>query len=530
MRVIHSTFALCLLFGCLTGFAQTTINDIDQSSGWFQPGTSTPNFCTGTACAGGSSDANLSWMAQNVTTVQQDGKSQEFHVGGNAGGYGNARWWAVFPPESNATSFNFAFHINTDQNSFDVAQALQFGVEQMFANGNHYKMEVQCDYNGGSGKWRFFDPRAGWIVSNRACVKFANGWNDFSFQFQRVPCPSGLSSPTGECAQWTNMNINGTDYPITKPDGSGMYAVGSTNAGSNQLQVVVQLDGNSAENPYEVYLDGETLTTNGTPDAGGGGGGGGSGPSDACTGQFCDTDDPGHTWNGCPQSNPACANSGATGVVANANFTQGISAEGRADVVKYDISGTCSSCASNWFADAYRWHSNTTALSAPVSQAVDDFDINVPAAFVDTPQAIEFELQQSSGGITYNMGWQFLYAGQAAGTMRLRTFDYVNKAWVDTGIAIARFAGDTWYHVKAHYTISGSNILFDWIEVTPLGASSVNHYVPSGAGAMHQSKQTGHAPEFNNAFQLDMHTSSSDVHTGAAYFIYLDKAHVSYTP
>jgi hypothetical protein len=82
--------------------------------------------------------------------------------------------------------------------------------------------------------------------------------------------------------------------------------------------------------------------------------------------------------------------------------------------------------------------------------------------------------------------------------------------------------------VKAHYTISGNNILFDWIEVTPLGASTVNHYVPSGAGAMHQSKPRTHAPEFNNAFQLDMHSENST--TGAAYFIYIDKAHVSYTP
>jgi len=525
MRVILSTFALCLLFG-FTAFAQTTINDIDQSSGWLQPGTSTANFCTGTACAGGSSNANLSWMAQGVTTVQQDGKSQEFHLGGNSGGYGNGRWWAAFPAESNATAFTFSFHINTDQNVFDVAQALQFGVGQMFANGNHYKMEVQCDYNGGSGKWRFFDPQAGWIESNRACVKFTNGWNQFSFQFQRGPCPSGITSPTGECAQWTNMNINGTDYPITKPDGSGMYAVGSTNAGSNQLQVVVQLDGNSAENPYEVYMDGETLTTNGTPDTGGPPPP--SGPSDACTGQFCNTDDPGQVWNGCPTSNPSCADSGATGVVANADFAQGQSAEGRTEVVKYDISGACSGCGTSWFADAYRWHSNTTQLAAPVSQAVDDFDINVPAAFVNTPQAIEFELQQTSANITYNMGWQFLYAGQAAGTMALRTFDYVNKAWIDTGIVIQRFEGDTWYHVKAHYTISGSNILFDWIEVTPLGASSVNHYVPSGAGAMHQSKPRTHAPEFNNAFQLDMHSANST--TGAAYFIYIDKAHVSYTP
>jgi hypothetical protein len=255
--LIGGVFSAALLIG-IPAPAQTTIGNIDDSSAWFQPGTSVPNF---------SGNANLSWMAQNVTTHELDSNgSQEFHVGGNQASYANGRWWANFTPESNATTFSLDFHIYTDQNFEDVAQAVEFGVEQTFTSGNqHYKMDVQCDFVGGS--WRFFNPDStSWMGSNRSCVRFTPGWNHFTFNFQRTSCPSFVTSPTGQCVQWINMVINGTTYSITDLSGSGMFAPGSTDASSNQLLMSVQLDLDSAENPYEVYMDEVSLSTNGTPD------------------------------------------------------------------------------------------------------------------------------------------------------------------------------------------------------------------------------------------------------------------------
>jgi hypothetical protein len=250
-------FAAAFLVG-IHAQAQTTISNIDDSSAWFHSGTSTPNFI---------GNANLSWMTQGVTTHELDlNGSQEFHVGGNQAAYATGRWWGSFMPESNATTFNLDFRIFTDQNFASVAQAVEFGVEQTFSTGNqHYKMDAQCDFVGGT--WRLFDPvSVSWMSTNRACTQFTPGWNHITFQFQRTSCPSSVTSPTGQCVQWTNLIVNGTTYPVTDPSGSGMFAPGTTDASSNQLLTSLQLDLDSAEDPYEVYMDEVSLSTNGDPD------------------------------------------------------------------------------------------------------------------------------------------------------------------------------------------------------------------------------------------------------------------------
>ena len=122
MQFLRGSLCLANIFVAITfitipTIAQTAISNIDDSNAWFQPGTSTPNFF---------GNANLSWMAQNVTTAGQqlDGASQEFHVGSNGPAFGAGRWWATFTPESNATTFQLDFMINTDQNFTAVAQAI----------------------------------------------------------------------------------------------------------------------------------------------------------------------------------------------------------------------------------------------------------------------------------------------------------------------------------------------------------------------------------------------------------------------
>jgi hypothetical protein len=266
MRLLRSPLGLISILTVTTllaipASAQTTISNIDDSNAWFQPGTSTPNFF---------GNANLSSMTEGVTTagLQLDGASQEFHVGSNGPAFGTGRWWATFTPESNATTFQLDFTINTDQNFESVAQAIEFGVEQVLSSVN-YRMDVQCDFVGGS--WRLYDPStSSWTSSNRNCVAFTPGWNHFTFNFQRTTCPPGMSSPSGQCVQWTNMIINGTTFPITDSTGSSLFSPGITTADSNNLLNIVELDLNSANSPYEVYMDEVSLATNGTPDSGGG--------------------------------------------------------------------------------------------------------------------------------------------------------------------------------------------------------------------------------------------------------------------
>ena len=135
-------------------------------------------------------------------------------------------------------------------------------------------------------------------------------------------------------------------------------------------------------------------------------------------------------------------------------------------------------------------------------------------------------MQQSQGGVIYNMGWQFNYAGQPSSSMALRTFDYGLKQWQSTGLVITRFTPDTWYHVRAHYSISGSQITHNWIEIGPSGGAATR-YTPTQANVHNAFTCTSTNPcssnTFNNAFQLDLPSFDN-----ALYHVYFDHANVGY--
>jgi len=193
---------LFLLFtAILPAVAQSTISDIDDLNTW--------SMCTDPACAGGNSTANLSWFSQNVSSVSQDGSSIELHVGGSQGGFSDTRFKAALVADSTATVFDLDLQIFVDANASAVSQALQFGIDQINgADGAYYRIEAQCDLQGGSGLWRFWDAQTQWQATNLGCAAFS-GWTHLTFHFSRVACPAGFASFTGECSQWQSVDIDG---------------------------------------------------------------------------------------------------------------------------------------------------------------------------------------------------------------------------------------------------------------------------------------------------------------------------------
>jgi hypothetical protein len=491
---------LFLMFaGILPAAAQSTISGVDDLNTW--------SMCTAPACAGGNSTANLSWFAQNVTSFSQDGGSIELHLGGNQGGFSDARFKAALAPSSDSTFFDLDLQIFVNSNASAASQAFQFGIDQITgADGAYYRIETQCDFQGGSGVWRFWDAQNQWQATNLGCSAFS-GWTHLTFHFSRVACPAGFASFNGECSQWQSVDIDGSHFDITHPDGSAMYGRPATGGGANdQLSVVTQLDGDSNEDSYEVYLDSIALTEN---SSGGGGGG--------CTLQFCDTDDPQFSWTLCG----ACGNDGGTGTPPVYDFTPGQTVAGRTDVRVFSISGAPST-------GGYAFYANQ-GLGATIGSAVYEFDMYLPDS-ASAAEAIEAELQQTHDGLLYNMAWQFRYADLPLDVMELRLFNYyahqngacAGDCWEYSGITIPRFTPNTWYHIRMHFTISGGEITHDWIELTPQG-SGVTRYTPS-QNSVHQvfDIHPDLDDTFNNALQLDLNSS------GASYSVYFDHVNAGY--
>ena len=222
-------------------------------------------------------------------------------------------------------------------------------------------------------------------------------------------------------------------------------------------------------------------------------------------------------WQGCGN----CGGGDSTG----STFTQGASVGGRTDAIDFFVTGA------PW-AGNYEFYTQAGPASI-VQNAIYEFDVYVPSQYAGLVNAIELELQQSdSSGNVYNMAWQLRYI--SGGMMDLRMFDYYcnhtpncvppadssgqHDTWEQSGIQVPQLTANTWYHVRAHYSISGNIITHDWIEIEPVG-SQFARYTPTENNTHQSFNQQGYGQAFNAALQLDLNGSGNPYHV---YFDALD--------
>jgi hypothetical protein len=139
-----------------------------------------------------------------------------------------------------------------------------------------------------------------------------------------------------------------------------------------------------------------------------------------------------------------------------------------------------------------------------------EFNLYVPLASANAPQAIEFECQQRINGWVYNFAWQADYAAN-----QWRIFNYVLKRWDYSGIPLQRFAPGTWHHIIAEYhnSLSAHAVYHDALTVDG---------VRYGVNKTHPAKYTGNwSNQFTNAVQLDLNGS------GTAYKIFVDAMQIT---
>lgn len=200
-----------------------------------------------------------------------------------------------------------------------------------------------------------------------------------------------------------------------------------------------------------------------------------------------------------------CGNQKGTIGEATYNMIRGLTApaiDGSATSAEFSIGG------SNPYTNGY-WYLSNTPAKAPLKILVYDFYLYVPEASATAPQALEFECQHTVNGYTYNYAWQADYASHS-----WRTFDFINRVWVPSGITFAGFTPGTWHHIVAQYHASGTYTVHAALTVD--GAKSVLNII-------HPAKYTGQTwDSFTNAFQLDLNGKPT------AFQVYIDKMTVEY--
>jgi len=224
-----------LLLGLLlspTAFAASATN-IDQMSGW--------ESCTTCAGIGGSGPQASFSMWEWQSSPSLDGASARFNLAGSVP-YSDALWWKQLTPSPGSHNFQYDFWVYLTNSS--APQALEFDVNQS-VDGKKFIFGTECDFKG-SHRWNVWDPyQATWVPTGVGCVPFqAYCWNHFVLEFQRTANDSVL---------FVDVVINGRRYYFNRTF-QPKY-----NVNGSELNVAVQLDGDSRQTPYSIWVDKITL-------------------------------------------------------------------------------------------------------------------------------------------------------------------------------------------------------------------------------------------------------------------------------
>lgn len=210
------------------------IPDWEPCSAKFPPG----HPRAGQICAAGDGDA-LSTMTENQSTPSLSGDSAHFTMGGSTP-YSNELWTKFLGGGANVKRFTYDLYFMVDKP--DLPQALEFDVNQAFDN-QRWVFGTECNFKDG-GQWDVWDGVKRWQHTTVPCTSFpANQWIHLVWQFERV----------GNQVHYISLSIDDKTYPLD------LYYSNEPTWVMESIDVAFQMDGNFAQQPYNVWLDKVTL-------------------------------------------------------------------------------------------------------------------------------------------------------------------------------------------------------------------------------------------------------------------------------
>ncbi len=229
-----------------------SFSSLQHSGGWAQYGQIGPNFvdCSPSPCNGIAFS-----MTQNVSSPSMSGEASEFNVGGSAS-FGDALFnnHLIGPgstqglPDSNntlvPTLHNFTYDVYFYGDNLSLSQAVEFDINQFFDN-NGYIWGHECRIAGGH-EWDVWDNQnQQWKPTGVPCYPNSNAWNHLTLRVQRN---------SNDELVYQSITLNGVTNNLnwTFPHGSAQGWYGVT--------INYQMDGNSQQNSYNVYLDNLTFS------------------------------------------------------------------------------------------------------------------------------------------------------------------------------------------------------------------------------------------------------------------------------
>jgi len=220
--------------------------NLQQSAGWEAAGQGPPDFVDCNPCG-----PQITWsMTQGIKTPSLSGSSTQFGIGGTGPywdvlfnnhliGDGSSQGLldqnhAIVP-----SVHNFTYDVYFYGSNLGASQALEFDLNQFF-DGVGFIWGHECRIAGGNG-WDIWDNvNAHWVQTGIPCYPNNNAWNHLTIHVQRTSNNQLL---------YQSITLNGVTNVLNRT-----YSPGSA-PGWYGITVNYQMDGNSVQSPYTVYLD-----------------------------------------------------------------------------------------------------------------------------------------------------------------------------------------------------------------------------------------------------------------------------------
>ncbi len=230
----------------------TTFSNVQRSGGWAEYGQQAPNFvdCSPSPC-----DGISFWMAQGVSSPSMSGDAAEFNVGGWTP-FSDALWnnHLIGPgssqgmPDGNQSVVpslhDFTYDVYFYGDNLGLAQALEFDINQFFGNMG-FIFGHECRIAGGN-EWDVFDNQSGkWTPTGIPCYPKSNSWNHLTIKVQRT---------SNNDLVYQSITLNGQTSTLNWTFGHG------STPGWYGVTINYQMDGNSKQDSYNVYLDNLSFT------------------------------------------------------------------------------------------------------------------------------------------------------------------------------------------------------------------------------------------------------------------------------
>lgn len=234
------------------GGGGSQFTELQHSGGWAAAGQGPPNFVDCNPCG-----PQISWtMTQNVKSPSMSGEASKYTIGGDT-----PYWDVLFNnhligaessqgmPDNNhtlvPTYYNFTYDVYFYGSNLNLAQALEFDINQFF-DSMGFIWGHECRIAGGN-EWDVWNNVTGeWIPTGISCYPLENQWNHLTIQVERTSSNQLL---------YQSITLNGDTHTL-----NWTYDHGSAPSSWWGVTINYQMDGNNEQSPYTVYLDELTFT------------------------------------------------------------------------------------------------------------------------------------------------------------------------------------------------------------------------------------------------------------------------------